>query len=124
MYCSRESVFFRDWFTCIYCGKVGDSHSLHVDHIIPVSKGGSDFIYNLATACRDCNYQKKNFLLSDELLCKLFGNDPQRLSYLRALRHLALNFVPEASLPNPYSPYWSNVIFHLEHDAPGVIASY
>jgi FKBP-type peptidyl-prolyl cis-trans isomerase (trigger factor) len=51
-------VFERDNYTCCYCGKRGGK--LEVDHKIPVSKGGSDEIDNLATSCRLCNRQKKD----------------------------------------------------------------
>lgn len=32
----------------------------HVDHIVPVSRGGSNLISNLAPSCSPCNLQKKN----------------------------------------------------------------
>ena len=51
-----KKVFARDNYTCQYCGKVGGK--LEVDHIMPFSRGGSDDINNLVTACRKCNRQK------------------------------------------------------------------
>jgi len=42
---------------CSYCGKPGPST---VDHIIPVSKGGTNDISNLTAACADCNSLKHN----------------------------------------------------------------
>jgi hypothetical protein len=36
-----------------------------IDHITPVSKGGTNDIENLATACRDCNSGKSDRRLSD-----------------------------------------------------------
>jgi hypothetical protein len=35
-----------------------------VEHIIPVSKGGSDNTDNLALACRACNLRKSNILMA------------------------------------------------------------
>mgnify|MGYP002622596749 CR=1 FL=1 len=56
----RFDVFRRDSFTCQYCGKRPPGVVLEVDHIQPVSKGGSDEEYNLITSCFDCNRGKTN----------------------------------------------------------------
>lgn len=61
----RFDVFKRDNFTCIYCGNNPPSAILEVDHIVPVSKGGTDVIDNLATSCFDCNRGKSNKELTD-----------------------------------------------------------
>lgn len=61
----RFEVFKRDKFTCQYCGASAPDVILEVDHIKPVSKGGSNQIMNLLTACRDCNRGKTNKELSD-----------------------------------------------------------
>ena len=57
---SRFEVFKRDGFQCGYCGKTPPEVSLEVDHIEPKSRGGSDDINNLITACFDCNRGKSN----------------------------------------------------------------
>lgn len=38
----RFDIFKRDGFTCQYCGKQPPGVVLHVDHITPVSKGGTN----------------------------------------------------------------------------------
>jgi len=60
----RFNVFKRDAFTCQYCGSKPPAVVLEVDHIHPVSKGGTDEIDNLITACFDCNRGKSSGLLS------------------------------------------------------------
>lgn len=55
---ARFDVFKRDNFTCCYCGKTPPGTTLEVDHVIPVSAGGSDTLGNLVTACVDCNRGK------------------------------------------------------------------
>ncbi len=59
----RFEVFKRDAFTCQYCGATPPSIVLHVDHIIPVSDGGSNEIDNLVTSCQPCNSGKSNISL-------------------------------------------------------------
>ena len=54
----RFSIFDRDGFTCQYCGKSPPEVMLHVDHIQPKSKGGSDEPDNLITSCSVCNIGK------------------------------------------------------------------
>lgn len=56
----RFDVFTRDGYTCRYCGRQSDTVILHVDHVIPVSKGGTNDPENLVTACADCNMGKSN----------------------------------------------------------------
>lgn len=60
----RFEVFKRDGFKCQYCGKTPPAVVLEADHVDPKSKGGSDDINNLITACFDCNRGKSNRKLS------------------------------------------------------------
>lgn len=54
----RFEVFKRDSFLCQYCGAHPPSVVLHVDHIVPVAKGGTNDIDNLLTSCEPCNLGK------------------------------------------------------------------
>lgn len=57
----RYNVLKRDNFTCKLCGiSAKDGAKLHVDHIIPVSKGGKTIMSNLQTLCDRCNMGKSN----------------------------------------------------------------
>lgn len=59
----RYDVFKRDGFKCQICGATSkDGAQLHVDHIIPVSKGGKTEMSNLQTLCSRCNLGKSNKL--------------------------------------------------------------
>lgn len=61
----RFKVFHRDSFTCQYCGRSAPDVVLHVDHVVPVSKGGTNSIENLVTACAECNLGKSDMSLRD-----------------------------------------------------------
>lgn len=63
---TRFDVFNRDSFTCRYCGRKAPEVILEVDHLIPVSKGGTNDVYNLITSCRDCNRGKGNMEILDK----------------------------------------------------------
>jgi hypothetical protein len=62
----RFEVFKRDSFKCVYCGRSAPDVVLHVDHIVPASKGGTNEITNLVTACADCNLGKSDRTLDDQ----------------------------------------------------------
>lgn len=57
----RFDVLMRDDFRCRYCGlSMNEGAILHVDHVIPQSKGGPTTMENLVTACMDCNLGKSD----------------------------------------------------------------
>ena len=57
----RYDILCRDDFRCQICGRSQkDGVKLHVDHIIPVSKGGLTTWDNLRTLCQECNLGKSN----------------------------------------------------------------
>lgn len=51
----RYRVLERDGGKCCLCGS---RDNLHVDHIIPYSKGGETVMENLRALCADCNIGK------------------------------------------------------------------
>jgi len=62
----RFETFKRDSFTCQYCGRKAPDVVLHLDHITPVSKGGTNDPLNLVTSCQECNSGKSDRHLSDD----------------------------------------------------------
>ena len=61
----RVQVLARDDYRYKMCGRTKDEVQLEVDHIIPVSDGGTDELSNLATLCRDCNIGKSTYHFKD-----------------------------------------------------------
>ena len=55
---SRTTVFFRDNYTCQYCGNKFLKHQLTLDHVVPKSRGGPKSWQNLTTCCVPCNQRK------------------------------------------------------------------
>ena len=62
----RFMVMQRDNFKCCICGASpakDPAIELHIDHIIPWSKGGETVIENLQTLCSKCNLGKSDLIL-------------------------------------------------------------
>jgi len=55
-----EKIILRDrFFCCKMCGVVfQDFSTVTIDHIVPISKGGTNDLGNLQLACSDCNAAK------------------------------------------------------------------
>ena len=74
----RRSVIERDGLNCVYCDEDLTDKEIHLDHVIPESKGGTTSYNNLQVTCRKCNLSK-GILTEDEFMSKL--------------RHRALNIL-------------------------------
>lgn len=86
---TRENIFKRDDYECVYCGD-SKRRDLTLDHVIPQSKGGGNTWDNLVTACRSCNNEKSNLTLEE------YGKPipkPQRPHYLMLLKKVT--HIPE-----------------------------
>ena len=60
------SVVLSLWSSsCCYCARSFANTPNTIDHIVPLTAGGSHFSWNLAPACKSCNSSKGNNLLAD-----------------------------------------------------------
>ena len=56
----RVAVWRRDEGKCVKCGS---RENLEYDHIIPISKGGSNTVRNIELLCEKCNREKYNKIM-------------------------------------------------------------
>ncbi len=77
---SRKAIFYRDGFSCQYCGKA--TKDLTLDHIVPRSKHGPHVWENVVSACIPCNHRKAGLAPAE--------------ANMRLLKE------PTAPRPNPY----------------------
>lgn len=70
----RLAIYERDGWECQLCGEVVDRDAdgrdpmaPSIDHVLPVSRGGSDHEWNLQTAHLSCNVRRGNDLLDGQL---------------------------------------------------------
>ena len=62
----RWAILTRDQFVCRYCGVNGEkSVKWCVDHVVPLSRGGSNEPENLVACCFPCNSSKSDRLVSE-----------------------------------------------------------
>lgn len=65
----RKKLYTRKRLTgnevCTYCGVKLTAYTATLDHVVPLSRGGSDSPSNLVWCCRKCNRSKGNQLVSE-----------------------------------------------------------
>lgn len=66
----RSQVIQRDGYHCVYCDEDLTQGEIHLDHVIPESKGGPTTLDNLQVTCRKCN-TAKGVLTESEFMSKL-----------------------------------------------------
>lgn len=59
----RKKVLEKNDYKCVFCKRGPPEVKLHIDHIIPVSKGGTNDLSNLQVTCASCNLTKSNEII-------------------------------------------------------------
>lgn len=54
----RQWVVERDGYRCGICGETVDREDVHIDHVVPVSRGGKSTLENLRVTHSTCNLAK------------------------------------------------------------------
>lgn len=65
---SRAYIVARDNGTCHLCGKKCRPDEIHLDHLVPLSRGGDHSAANLRVACAACNLSKRAEARGEQLL--------------------------------------------------------
>lgn len=64
---TRFAIYHRDGWRCAYCPTRLEPGEATLDHIRPRSAQGHDLASNLITACRPCNFGRRDMPLVDFL---------------------------------------------------------
>jgi 5-methylcytosine-specific restriction endonuclease McrA len=78
-----EYLLLNFHHTCAYCHGASGDPILEVEYIVPKSRGGTDWVSNLAIACRTCNQAKGNRTAEE------FGHPEVHAQVRKPLRHAA-----------------------------------
>lgn len=63
-----QRVSYYGW-RCVYCSKILTIVTITMDHRIPLSRGGSNWLSNLVPACVSCNCSKNTKTPKEFVLC-------------------------------------------------------
>ena len=78
MYCGRDLLDSLNYQTWGEYGEVLDENSMTIDHVNPLSKGGTYDVSNLGLACYKCNEEKRDKVYRHKLK-KVPVIDPEAL---------------------------------------------
>lgn len=56
----RQKVWIKTLGRCAYCGKLLVWNTFHIDHVLPLRRGGTNAYANLLASCPPCNMTKKS----------------------------------------------------------------
>lgn len=118
---TRFEVLRRDDHTCQYCGESAPTVTLHVDHVIPTTLGGSDKPDNLVAACKDCNLGKSSTSPAGEFVQGLSAKADAYAEHLaiEAIKHVAAatklrsNYERFEAFYEAFSVAWENSGFSI-----------
>ncbi|MGV7219943.1 MAG: HNH endonuclease [Nitrospinales bacterium] len=60
---------------CHYCGNKFPREEFTMDHVVPLSRGGTSTKGNIAVCCKECNNQKKSLTPVEMLLSEKFKSE-------------------------------------------------
>jgi hypothetical protein len=115
----RFEIFKRDSFTCQYCGAKAPDVVLEVDHIIPVSKKGTNDLLNLVTSCKSCNSGKSDREISDNSVVEKQRSQLEDLQERREQIEMMIEWQRELSNLEEFqieqvADYWSELVYPFE----------
>ena len=88
----REEVYKKSGGICPICGKTLSKYTYTIDHVVPLSRGGTSEISNLRATHEDCNKLKGNFMDAElkanieEIVCNSVYSAPNSDIVAKLLR--------------------------------------
>lgn len=62
---TRAEIILRDKAICHICRKTCEPNDIHIDHDLPLSRGGAHTRANVHVACAECNLRKGNMTTAE-----------------------------------------------------------
>lgn len=99
----REETLSDEDVSCIYCGakKIESAPIFHLDHLIPVTRGGTNASVNLYPSCARCNLEKSNSHPIDYIMFKFLRYGVLTKQSIELIKMIiAGHFSKEVTVPN------------------------
>jgi len=120
----RDAIHERDGWRCWYCGKVVAPQNCKTtplidkatqDHLVPLSKGGSDEDEsNIVTACFSCNSRKGKKTVEEYRFYLRYVTDERGRWIVRLQQCLE-------AMPTPYDAIFQEAINWMEESIPPTV---
>lgn len=91
----RQAQFTKQLGLCYYCDVSLRTVRVNVEHVIPKSKGGSNYRTNLVLACSSCNKAKGSTKLTDSERTLLNDKHTSKTKFKHQLREAEVAFALE-----------------------------
>ncbi len=91
---TRQTVLTNYNYTCPICGKTLSAGDVTIDHIVPLSRGGTNSLDNLRPVHSMCNHMKNNCTDDEfyggvaDIACNYLYNSPQSEMAMRIIRSM------------------------------------
>lgn len=82
----RKRILKKNYGICACCGRKLNPKTMTIEHIIPLSRGGTNEEKNLTVLCYDCNQRKGNFLFLPMGFYNALRDKPR---YVEMQKHVA-----------------------------------
>lgn len=91
----KQFIWNRDGWQCFYCGVGLGKDNVTVDHMTPLSRGGTWNKKNLVASCRDCNFSKGSLDLTEYRLISCYRRRVRWIVFPGELRRASLLAIRE-----------------------------
>ncbi len=87
---TRRNIYWRDAYTCQYCGGRFSHNMLTMDHVIPKSRGGLKTWQNIVASCAPCNQRKGSRTPSEASMPLIKVPTQPKFSVVRIIPHVQI----------------------------------
>jgi len=114
-YSTRHLLLNKGKVSCHYCGleSTNARADFHLDHIIPVTRGGTSEFNNIIPSCPKCNQEKTNYNPIDYIIFKYLRDYKITVESLQYLQNVLVDSL-NLELKNKNKKWWESRVKGIE----------